>query len=33
MKQITAVLWSLTCAGVEPHCFKTVIFVAVKHTE
>jgi len=32
-KQITAVLWSLTCAAVKPHCFNTVIFVAVNHTE
>jgi len=31
-KQITAVVWSLTCAAVELHCFKTVTFLAVNHT-
>jgi len=32
MKQITAVLWSLTCAAVKFHCFKTMTFLTVYHT-
>jgi len=32
MKQITAVQWSLTCAAIKLHCFKTVIFLTVNHT-
>jgi len=31
-KQITAVLWSLTCAAVKLHCFKIVTFLTVNHT-
>jgi len=27
-----AVLWSLTCAAVKRHCFKTVSFLTVNHT-
>jgi len=26
-KQTTAVLWSLTCAAVKLHCFKTATFL------
>jgi len=32
-KQITAALWSHTCAAVKLHCFKTVTFVSVNHIE
>jgi len=32
MKQVTAVLWSLACAAVKLHCFKTVTFLTVNHT-
>jgi len=31
-KQITAILWSLTCAAVKLHCFKTVTLRTVNHT-